>query len=231
MGSHPNPNSIFSSRINDTISLVEYSFRMSSRQDVAREAARVLYNRSVKEYKDAKEIAAASLGSKALPSNYEVAIELDRLTDELEGSERQSMLIKMRERALKLMKALGELNPVLIGSVWRGTVRKGSDIDIVVYNPAPDGVKERVSQVYEVTDSEHKTFTMQGFPMNSVHIIFKAGNFEGEVVVRPPEDRDAYRGERCETFGDLKKGIRLPELEKLMSTDPLRRFIPKRRNR
>ena len=67
---------------------------MSSRQDVAREAARILYNRSVKEYKDAKEMAASSLGSKALPSNYEVAIELDRLTDELEGSDRQTMLIE-----------------------------------------------------------------------------------------------------------------------------------------
>ena len=43
---------------------------MSTRQNVAREAARLLYNRSVKEYKDAKEIAAASLGSRALPSNY-----------------------------------------------------------------------------------------------------------------------------------------------------------------
>jgi predicted nucleotidyltransferase len=204
---------------------------MSSRQDVAREAARVLYNRSVKEYKDAKEIAASSLGSKALPSNYEVAIEIDRLTDELEGSDRQTMLIKMRKIALRLMQALRELDPVLIGSVWRGTVRKGSDIDIVVYHPNPDRVKEKVSQVYEVIDSEHKTFTLYGLPRSSVHINFKAGEHEGEVVVRPPEDIDAYLDERCETYGDFKRGIKLPELERLMSADPLRRFIPKRRKK
>ena len=204
---------------------------MSSRQDVAREAARVLYNRSVKEYKDAKEIAAASLGSKVLPSNYEIAIELDRLTDELEGSDRQTMLIEMRKISLKLMQVLKELDPVLIGSVWRGTVRIGSDIDIVVYHPSPDSVLEKVSQVYEIVGSEHKTFTIEGLPRSSVHINFKSGDYEGEVVVRPPEDRDAYRDERCETYGDFKRGIRLTELEKLMSADPLRRFIPKRRNR
>jgi predicted nucleotidyltransferase len=204
---------------------------MSSRQDVAREAARVMYNRSVKEYKDAKEIAASSLGSKALPSNYEVAIELDRLTDELEGSNRQTMLIEMRKIALKLMQTLHDLNPVLIGSVWRGTVRKGSDIDIVVYHPSPDRIEDEVRKVYEVVDSEHKTFTLEGLPRSSVHINFKSGEYEGEVVVRPPEERDAYRDERCETYGDFKRGIKLPELERLMSADPLRRFIPKRRNR
>jgi len=198
---------------------------------VAREAARVMYNRSVKEYKDAKEIAASSLGSKALPSNYEVAIELDRLTDELEGSNRQTMLIEMRKIALKLMQTLHDLNPVLIGSVWRGTVRKGSDIDIVVYHPSPDRIEDEVRKVYEVVDSEHKTFTLEGLPRSSVHINFKSGEYEGEVVVRPPEERDAYRDERCETYGDFKRGIKLPELERLMSADPLRRFIPKRRNR
>lgn len=198
---------------------------------MAREAARVMYNRSVKEYKDAKEIAASSLGSKALPSNYEVAIELDRLTDELEGSNRQTMLIEMRKIALKLMQTLHDLNPVLIGSVWRGTVRKGSDIDIVVYHPSPDRIEDEVRKVYEVVDSEHKTFTLEGLPRSSVHINFKSGEYEGEVVVRPPEERDAYRDERCETYGDFKRGIKLPELERLMSADPLRRFIPKRRNR
>ncbi len=204
---------------------------MSTRQDVAREAARILYNRSVKEYKDAKEMAASSLGSKALPSNYEVAIELDRLTDELEGSDRQTMLIEMRKIAFELMMALRGLDPVLIGSVWRGTVRKGSDIDIVVYHQAPESVMEKVSTVYEVVGSEHKTFTLEELPRSSVHINFKSGECEGEVVVRPPEDRDAYRDERCETYGDFKRGVKLMELEKLMSADPLRRFIPKRRKR
>ena len=52
-----------------------------------------------------------------------------------------------------------------------------------------------------------------------------------EIVARPPEDLEVYENERCETYGDVKKGIKLNELERLMNRDPLRRFIPKRRYR
>ena len=203
---------------------------MSTRQDVAREAARLLYNRSVKEYKDAKEMAAASLGSKALPSNYEVAVELDILTDEYEGSGRQRMLIGMREIALDVMRTLGDLSPVLIGSVWRGTVRKGSDIDIIVYHPDSSKVAQMLEK-YLIVEVEQTQFIIDGMPRTSTHIAMTIDEHPVEVVVRPPEDRDVYRDERCETYGDFKRGIGLPELEKLMSADPLRRFVPRRRNR
>ncbi len=203
---------------------------MSTRQDVAREAARLLYNRSVKEYKDAKEMAAASLGSRALPSNYEVAVELDILTDEYEGPGRQRMLIGMREIALDVMRTLGDLSPVLIGSVWRGTVRKGSDIDIVVYHPESAKVAQMLGK-YSIVETERTQFIMDGMPRTSTHISMIIDGHPVEVVVRPPEDRDYYRDERCETYGDFKRGIGLRELEKLMSSDPLRRFVPRRRNR
>ena len=202
-----------------------------NRQEVARLAARLLYDRKVKEYKDAKEMAAASLGSKALPSNYEVAVELDGLTDQLERDARHTRLIEMRGIALSLMKRLRRHDPVLIGSVRRGTQRLGSDIDIVVYHGDPGEVEEEVSQLYPVTGVERKTFTMEGAPRNSTHINFMADGYGGEVVVRDPMDRDTYTGERCETYGDLKRGLTLGNLEKLMRGDPLRRFVPKRRVR
>ncbi|MBT4423692.1 hypothetical protein HOC87_04970 [Candidatus Bathyarchaeota archaeon] len=203
---------------------------MSTRQDVAREAARLLYNRSVKEYKDAKEMAASSLGSRALPSNYEVAVELDTLTDEYEGPGRQRMLIRMREIALDVMRTLGELSPVLIGSAWRGTVRKGSDIDIVVYHPNSIKVAQMLGK-YLIIEAEQTQFIIDGMPRTSTHITMVIDEHPVEVVVRPPENREYYRDERCETYGDFKRGIGLRELEKLMSSDPLRRFIPRRRNR
>jgi predicted nucleotidyltransferase len=204
---------------------------MSSRQEIAREAARILYNRSVKEYKDAKDMAASNLDTKALPSNYEVAIELDRLTEELEGSNRLNRLVEMRTIALELMRALRDHDPVLIGSVWRGTVRKGSDIDIVVYSQDPELVEDKVREVYSVIREDNKTFTINGRPRSSIHIYFQEGDHKGEIVIRPAEDRDFYKNERCETYGDIKKGLTLDELEKLMSADPFRRFIPKRRNK
>ena len=203
---------------------------MSTREQVATEAARLLYNRTVKEYKDAKEIAASSLGTRALPSNYEVAIELDRLVEEQEGSDRLSMLIEMRRIALDVMRLLEDYDPVLIGSVWRGTPRRGSDIDIVVYHESPDTIKEKLGE-YEHTASERKEFNIEGLPRTSTHLAYMIKNHTLEVVVRPPRDKEAYRDERCETYGDIKRGLRLPELERLLQTDPLRRFIPKRRLR
>ena len=175
-------------------------------------------------------MAASSLGTRALPSNYEVAMELDRLVEEREGSDRLSMLIEMRKIALEVMNKLEDFDPVLIGSVWRGTPRKGSDIDIVVYHESPNIIREKLGD-YKHNASERKEFTVGGLPRTSTHIAYTIKNHTLEVVVRPPRDKEHYRDEKCDTYGDIKRGLRLPELERLLQTDPLRRFIPKRRIR
>ena len=199
-----------------------------SREDVASLAARLLNDRRVKEYKDAKEMAAASLGSKTLPSNYEVAVELDALTDRLEGDARHRRLMEMRDAALQVMKTLTGYKPRLIGSVWRGTARLGSDIDVMVYGD-PDRVENILSQSYEVTGRDTQGFTLDGLPRETTHISITVNGYEAEVVVRPPVDIEAYRLDRCETYGDQRRGLGVDELEKLMKTDPLRRFVPRRR--
>jgi predicted nucleotidyltransferase len=201
-----------------------------SREDVARLAARIMYDRKVKEYKDAKEMAAASLGSKALPSNYEVAVELDALTDRLEGDARQNRLIEMREAALQVMKTLTHYKPRLMGSVWRGTARLGSDIDVIVYGDQ-DAVEHDLSQSYTVTGRETQRFTLEGLPRSTTHIRLTVMGYEAEVVVRSPRDIEAYGDDRCEIYGDARRGLGVDDLEKLMRVDPLRRFVPKRRFR
>jgi predicted nucleotidyltransferase len=136
----------------------------------------------------------------------------------------------MRETALKVMRLLGDLNPTLIGSVWRGTAREGSDIDVVIYGD-PDEAERRLKEAHRVTDMTVKTFTVDGAPRTSTHLTVEAGGYQVEVVVRPPGDADAYRDERCDIYGDTKRGIGLAELERLMRSDPLRRFVPRRRKR
>ncbi len=93
------------------------------------------------EYKHAKEQAARDLGLTSMPSNYEVAIELDLIVEEHEGEERERLLKTMREVAISIMTDLVDYNPVLTGSVWRGTVRRGSDIDINVYSSEHEDVE------------------------------------------------------------------------------------------
>ena len=122
---------------------------MDPRREVAREAARLLYTGASEEYKHAKMQASRSLGIDTMPSNYEVAVELDLLAEELEGKERFQRLVEMREQAFFIMRDLSDYNPALKGSVWRGTVRKGSDIDIDVYSNEPDDITEILEKRYK----------------------------------------------------------------------------------
>ena len=197
---------------------------MEPRIQVAREAARLLYTGAAEEYIQAKEQAATNLGVKANPSNYEVAVELDRLADELEGGIRQRRLAEMRGIALRMMKALDRFSPRLIGSVWRGTARLGSDIDIVTLASSPGEVEEALSG-FEIKEKGGVTFKGG---VNAYHIKLQIDDYGVEVVVRRP---DEYEEERCDIYGDVKRGLTLPELERLLLSDPLRRFVPRRRSR
>jgi hypothetical protein len=203
---------------------------LASRRQVAYEAARLLYEGACEEYKDAKEAAASSLGVRSMPSNYEVAEQLERITEEEEGPDQLRRLREMRITALDVMGTLNDLKPRLIGSVWRGTARRGSDIDVVVYGDADD-VERRLRERYMVEERTTKSFIVEGSRMASTHFELKVGDYGVEVVVRPSRDLEAYRVERCDIYGDLKRGIGFRELERLMKTEPLRRFVPRRRQR
>jgi predicted nucleotidyltransferase len=186
-----------------------------------------MYTRLYKEYKDAKETAAESLGLQVMPSNFEVAEELDLLASEMEPY-RQEKLLEMRYIAIEVMKLLKKYEPKLIGSVWRGTIRKGSDIDIILFSSKKLEISQILHEKFDVRSIEDTNYIVDGIPKSSTHIKIFQRNYEVEVVVRSPEDETE---ERCEVYGDVKRGIGLSELEKLMRSDPLRRFIPKRRFR
>jgi len=66
------------------------------RERVAREAALLLYSSQEKEFKQAKQRAAETLKTRNLPSNREVAEELDRIVEEREGATRKRLLLRMR---------------------------------------------------------------------------------------------------------------------------------------
>lgn len=201
---------------------------MNPRGRVAREAARLLYHGLAEEFKKAKEMAAIAVGEDALPSNYEVALELDRIADEVEGAERKGLIIRLREEALRVMRTLEGFHPRLIGSVWRGTARRGSDIDIVVYASEPEDVEERLLEAGMTIDGEDLATFKDGRPIRSRHIKLRLeSGSEVEIVIRPPEESCTY--ERCDIYGDLKRGLSIQELEEVLLRDPLRTFIPKRR--
>jgi predicted nucleotidyltransferase len=193
---------------------------------IAREAAALLYSGVEEEYKLAKLKAASALHANLLPTNREVAIELDKIAEENEGPAREERLIRMRWEALKLMKLLKPYQPVLIGSVWRGTISRGSDIDIAVYHDSPDEILSllRKNEI-KIMKANWVTVTKRGIPKDSFHIYFEAVIGEAvEIVVRRSEE--AKRRRKCEVFGDDLKGLNPRELELVLNENPVQKYIP-----
>jgi predicted nucleotidyltransferase len=193
---------------------------------IAREAATLLYFGAEKEYKQAKLKAAKTLGVHFLPTNLEVAIELDKIAEANEGPARKKRLIQMRKEAMKIMRPLKEYGPLLIGSVWRGTTRQGSDIDIALYHDMPDEILNLLKKKgFKISKTEWTTTTKKGKPEASFHIYIEtSGKQKVEIVVRSSEE--ASRKRKCEIFGDELKGLNIKELEGALKENPAQKFIP-----
>jgi predicted nucleotidyltransferase len=206
---------------------IEFS-AYSLRRKVAREAALLLYTMQEKEFKQAKERAAKILGLRIMPTNLEVAEELDSIADEYEGPERKERLIRMRREALEIMEILKEFNPRLIGSVWRGTANKNSDIDIVVFSQNEDSVIDVLrGKGFKITRVKRTSAIKNGSgEALHVYVSFPSGD-EAEVTVKGLEDM--HREERCEIYGDQKKGLSLDQLREVVKKNPLQRFLPGKR--
>jgi len=201
---------------------------VSLRTKVAREAALLLYTSQENEFRQAKLKGAEVLGTWVLPSNLEVALEIDRIADEYEGQLRAKHLTQMRREALEIMSNLRNFNPRLIGSVWRGTAHRNSDIDIVVFSPNPSLVVDQIQKAgFKIAKSERVPKTSNGQLEESFHIYLNlSSGDEAEIIVRGQER--AGREEICEIYGDKMKGLSLAQLEGILKREPDRRFLPSR---
>ena len=196
------------------------------RSRVAQEAALLLYTSQEKEYKQAKQRAADTLGARVLHSNFEVAEELDRIAEEREGTQRKELLLRMRIEAKEIMETLKHFNPRLVGSVWRGTARQNSDIDIQTFSQEDHQVIDQLMKnKIVIKSSEWRSITKDGKKESSFHIyvILQSGD-DVEVVVRSIECLGQQ--ERCETYGDIKNGLNLKQLAVILKDNPLQNFVP-----
>lgn len=193
---------------------------------VAEEAARLLYYNIVEDYKSAKEAARSNLGTEVLPSNFEAAMELDKLADKMEGKSRRELVVNMRKQALQIMDKLEPFSTKVIGSVWRGTARKGSDFDITVYSENPETVVNIIKKEYGNVRTEYASKTSEGATKRYLHIYLSSPEYEVEIVVRSPEDINERR--ICETYGDHIVGLTKAQLRELLEKDPAKRFLPRK---
>lgn len=188
----------------------------------------MLYRGQEKEYRQAKLRAASTLGFHSLPSNAEVAVELDRIAGESEGAERQESLVHKRREALRIMQVLRSFSPVLVGSVWRGTARRVSDVDVIAYAENPlQPLSTLQSANCPITRTEVQKVTKKGSEKQSFHIhVELPSGGEAEIAVRSPEEMDQVV--LCEIYEDRVTGLTARQLQKVLEEDPTQRFLPTR---
>jgi hypothetical protein len=145
------------------------------RQQIAWEAARLMYERQESEYYRAKMKAAQRLchgwaKPADLPSNAEIREQVQMFARVHEGDARKDNLLAMRLAALAMMERLERFRPRLIGSVLTGHVRQGSDIDIHVFADSVEGVGHALEQHGLPYTIERKLVRKQGESRTYTHI-------------------------------------------------------------
>jgi predicted HD phosphohydrolase/predicted nucleotidyltransferase len=178
------------------------------RRQIAYEAACLMYRRQESEYYRAKQKAARRIcrgwvKPADLPSNAEIRDEIQSLARLYEGEHRTENLREMRLEALRMMRALRQFRPRLIGSVLTGHVRVGSDIDIHIFSDSVESVTHILDEQAVVYDVERKRVRKQGeerifthvhvqdrfpfeltvYPSAKAHIVFKS-SITGKAIER-----------------------------------------------
>lgn len=157
------------------------------RQQIAFEAARLMYQRQESEYFRAKMEAAKRLchgwaKPADLPSNAEIRDQVQTWARLHEGDARTANLRAMRLAAQAMMERLDRFRPRLIGSVLTGHTRQGSDVDVHVFSDSVEAVASALEQHGLPHTVERKLVRKHGESRTYTHIHIPA-EFTFELTV------------------------------------------------
>ncbi len=118
-----------------------------ARQALAQEAARIIVEQGVRDYRVAKMKAAERLGMNTrgvLPGNAEIELAISNHLALFGGDSHSNFLRLMRETALSAMDLLSDFRPRLIGPVLQGTAGENSAINLHVFADSPESIATRL---------------------------------------------------------------------------------------
>ena len=121
-----------------------------ARQVVAQEAARIIIDHGVRDYRVAKQKAAERLGmgtQGSLPGNAEVEAAVADHLQIFGGDSHDDLLRLMRTAALSAMELLTEFSPRLVGPVLAGTADENSAVNLHVFADSPEMVAMEIGDM------------------------------------------------------------------------------------
>jgi len=162
------------------------------RQLIATEAARLMYEEGVREFRDAKRKAARRYGPEKglrlgshLPTNAEIHEEVRRLLVMHEEKLLPERLLRLRLLALQVMEQLHPFHPFLVGSVLDGTATEQSDIDLHLFAENLEEVEEALHRLGIDFTTEIVSIRHGGDFIEYPHIYIETDGVEVECTVYP----------------------------------------------
>jgi hypothetical protein len=119
------------------------------RQAVAEEAARIMREQGVDDFRLAKRKAADRLGvtdASILPRNTEIEAALVAHQRLFAADRHEADLAAMRRSALEAMRLMSDFQPRLVGPVLTGTASAHSEINLHLFTESPEAVSIRLEE-------------------------------------------------------------------------------------
>ena len=118
------------------------------RTAIAQEAARIMQEHGLKDFRRAKEKAGLRLGLEdrgALPDNQEIESAIAERNRIFRGEAHEEFVDVLRQAALDVMRRIGDFDPRLVGPVLTGNASEHSTIDLHVFSDAAEAVGAALS--------------------------------------------------------------------------------------
>jgi hypothetical protein len=115
------------------------------RASVAQEAARLIQDHGLEDFRAAKDKAVERLGARSrrsLPTNREIELALAERQRIFRSDQHSLMLLRFRETAATVMRRLQEFQPRLVGAVLSGHATEHSPVDLHLFSDAAESVGE-----------------------------------------------------------------------------------------
>jgi hypothetical protein len=164
---------------------------------LAQEAARIIVDHGIRDYRVAKQKASERLGilgRGALPGNAEIEIAVAEHLQIFGGEAHADHLRLLRVAALSAMEILAEFTPRLVGPVLTGTADHNSAVNLHVFADSPEVVAMELSQIgvgyrsYErrLKSRRGRIETYAGFEFRHTHTDIQATVFPVDGIRQAP---------------------------------------------
>ena len=171
--------------------------RIQQRAVLAQEAARLISEHGIQDYRLAKSKAAQAYGLSdrgALPSNREIESALAERNRIFRAAQQAELLDGLRAAAVSVMENLLLFKPRLVGPVLSGTVTEHSSIQLHVFSDAPEAIAQQLEFAgiaYQSTRRRHRLrhdefADFPGFELWTGDFAAEASVFPERLAGHPP---------------------------------------------